>query len=299
MITLWSDIQNLKTPSISTSISGDFSRSRYHLLKCEKKPFLIQFPISNINCINRNWLSFQLCSNEKRIDNFIRHFSELNECIYKRIESRYNKPIHWDERINSSKDRVSFNACVNSSCIIYNETGERTSHRIIDLKNSVVEFIVQLSRVQLISPFDDETILYGKILLDIVQIRHNSINIVKLESYSFQNTIPVDNKKTTCAHKDYKKYFDMLKMGVPRKAVEQRIIAEGLDIGILDGKISSKKDNNINQLSILDLKNCKLKKTEVVKHKKVYKMGFGLGISFEDIQNRLKSLRKTHLLQTV
>lgn len=302
MIFFWSDIEKVKDVSLSTSVSGDTGRTRYHLLKYKKKPLIFQFPIISIISVSRNWIKFELCRNEKRIDKFVNGLTDLNDKIYKKIQSRYNKPIHWDDILNKGKERLQLDAFVSKCCLIFNDAGVQSQLKLIDLKNSAVEFIVQVSRVQIISPFDDDTTLYGKLLLDVLQIRHNSCNVAKLDTYSFQNHVNYrqgsnqDKRNILCAHDDYRKYFDMLKMGVPRKAVEQRIISEGLDIGILDGKICNESSKKPSQLSISDLKNCKLKKTEVVKEKKVYKMGFGFGISFDEIQKSLRSLRKTHLI---
>ena len=96
----------------------------------------------------------------------------------------------------------------------------------------------------------------------------------------------------------------MLKKGVPRRAVEQRMISEGIDIGVLDGKnIPLNNKNNpipINKFSVQDLKNIKLKKTS--QNKKIAKTkprkGIQLGISLDSIQNALKSLKKTNIISS-
>tara|TARA_Y100000389_G_scaffold203859_1_gene253786 strand:- start:889 stop:1569 length:681 start_codon:yes stop_codon:yes gene_type:complete len=223
--------------------------------------------------------------------------------LYRKIERKYDKKIHWDSRIVDQKvDKVRFTASLSSNCSIFNSRGERIQLPIIkDLKNHAVEFIIQLSKIQIISPFDEDNILYGKVLMEILQIRcHQSIP-TRLELYSFSNTDLIIKKSISkepikCADPSYKKYFDMIKMGVPKKAVEQRIISDGHDICILDGKLSEKKTiTKSNMLS--GLENCKLKKTKQIERKKTFnQIGFGLGISFEEIQNKLKSLRKTHFL---
>ena len=123
-------------------------------------------------------------------------------------------------------------------------------------------------------------------------------DIKPIEKYSFDN-----NEKET-PKKEYAKYFDMLKKGVPRRAVEQRMISEGIDIGVLDGKnIPLNNKNNpipINKFSVQDLKNIKLKKTS--QNKKIAKTkprkGIQLGISLDSIQNALKSLKKTNIISS-
>lgn len=307
MIFLWSNSERISNIHVSTSICGNSNCSRYHLLSINKNPVLIQFPILSINSINRNWIDFQLCCIEHKLDKFISHFSKITNNLYRTIENKYNKKIHWDGKIVDHKiDKVRFSANVSSHCSIFNSKGEKMQLPILtDLKNHAVEFIIQLSKIQVISPFDEDNILYGKILMEIIQIRcHQSIP-TRLELYSFSNinsNVKCKEKEDAgartieCADPSYKKYFDMIKMGVPKKAVEQRIISDGHDICILDGKLSEKKP--ITKLSMLSgLENCKLKKTKQIERKKTFnQIGFGLGISFEEIQKKLKSLRKTHFL---
>ncbi|GIS52913.1 MAG: hypothetical protein Ct9H90mP28_6290 [Paracoccaceae bacterium] len=107
---------------------------------------------------------------------------------------------------------------------------------------------------------DDKENLYGRILLEIAQIRRHETGFIPIQNYSFdtiqQNQGSSDNKP-----KEYAKYFSMLKMGVPRKAVEQRMISDGIDPEVLNGKIIKNKPSPIKKFSAQDFKNIRLRKT--------------------------------------
>ena len=160
------------------------------------------------------------------------------------------------------------------------------------LVKSVADFIFSVSHVRIVKPMDEDT-LYGKILFEIIQIR----------THNMKSPVP-----DTCVFESvHSKYFDMLQKGVPRQAVEQKMICDGVDISILDNKHHSTHSihtqNTASSLqqkltfSANDLKNAKLRKITPNNKKKTRpKLGIHLGISYEDIQNRLKSLRKTRLI---
>ena len=145
---------------------------------------------------------------------------------------------------------------------------------------------------------DDKENLYGRILLEIAQIRRHETGFIPIQNYSFdtiqQNQGSSDNKP-----KEYTKYFSMLKMGVPRKAVEQRMISDGIDPEVLNGKVIKNKPSPIIQkFSAQDFKNIKLKKTMPKERPKKPSKGIQLGISLDSIQNALRGLRKTNLLSS-
>ena len=52
----------------------------------------------------------------------------------------------------------------------------------------------------------------------------------------------------------------MLKIGVPRKAVEQKLVSDGIDPEVLNGKVIKNKPSPIKKFSAQDFKNIKLKK---------------------------------------
>ena len=92
----------------------------------------------------------------------------------------------------------------------------------------------------------------------------------------------------------------MLKLGVPRKAVEQRMISDGIDPEVLNGKIikNNASTPTIQKFSAQDFKNIKLKKTTPKERPKKPSKGIQLGISLDSIQNALRGLRKTNLLSS-
>ena len=168
--------------------------------------------------------------------------------------------------------------------------------------NSIVDLIFGISTIQIICPFDENDILFGRINIDILQIRKHTVC-----DYNLTENLFVNNDKYK---EEYFKYFDMLKKGVPKKAVELKMISEGLDPMILNSSYKFKSTSNIdknvitnmnkNQLKsnilVNELRNVKLKKISTAnlksKNKKL-SMGVSLGISLEAIQKSLKSLRKT------
>ena len=90
----------------------------------------------------------------------------------------------------------------------------------------------------------------------------------------------------------------MLKIGVPRKAVEQRMISDGVDPEVLNGKVIKNKPSPIKKFSAQDFKNIKLKKTMPKERPKKPSKGIQLGISLDSIQNALRGLRKTNFLSS-
>ena len=279
--------------------------SQYHniLSKSEKKGnihqndnILIQSTLSTIISKNRDWISFQMSIEETKHKEFFKSFQMLLNKIKSITQKKYNKPIIWDD-FNQSGSTITISARILSGCTLYNNLGNKQE---IDntLKNSIVDFIFVISQVQIVSSLmDDKENLYGRILLEIAQIRRHETGFIPIQNYSFdtiqQNQGSSDNKP-----KEYTKYFSMLKMGVPRKAVEQRMISDGVDTGILDGKVIKNKPSPMQKFSAQDFKNIKLKKTIPKERPKKPSKGIQLGISLDSIQNALRGLRKTNLLSS-
>ena len=297
-------IENIKV-ILSNSIPSNSYMSQYHniLSKSEKKGnihqndnILIQSPLSTIISKNRDWISFQISIEETKHKEFFKSFQMLLNRIKSITQKKYNKPIIWDD-FNQSGSTITISARILSGCTLYNNLGNKQE---IDntLKNSIVDFIFVISQVQIVSSLmDDKENLYGRILLEIAQIRRHETGFIPIQNYSFdtiqQNQGSSDNKP-----KEYTKYFSMLKMGVPRKAVEQRMISDGVDTGILDGKVIKNKPSPMQKFSAQDFKNIKLKKTMPKERPKKPTKGIQLGISLDSIQNALRGLRKTNLLSS-
>ena len=297
-------IENIKV-ILSNSIPSNSYMSQYHniLSKSEKKGnihqndnILIQSPLSTIISKNRDWISFRMSIEETKHKEFFKSFQMLINRIKSITQKKYNKPIIWDD-FNQSCSTITISARILSGCTLYNNLGNKQE---IDntLKNSIVDFIFVISQVQIVSSLmDDKENLYGRILLEIAQIRRHETGFIPIQNYSF-DTIQQNKEQPYNKSKEYAKYFSMLKIGVPRKAVEQRMISDGVDTGILDGKIIKNKPSPIKKFSAQDFKNIKLKKTIPKEKSKKPTKGIQLGISLDSIQNALRGLRKTNLLSS-
>ena len=298
-------IENIKV-ILSNSIPSNSYMSQYHniLSKSEKKGnihqndnILIQSPLSTIISKNRDWIFFRMSIEETKHKEFFKSFQMLLNKIKSITQKKYNKPIIWDD-FNQSGSTITISARILSGCTLYNNLGNKQE---IDntLKNSIVDFIFVISQVQIVSSLmDDKENLYGRILLEIAQIRKHETGFIPIQNYSFdtiqQNQGSSDNKP-----KEYAKYFNMLKLGVPRKAVEQKLVSDGIDPEVLNGKvIKNQPSPTIQKFSAQDFKNIKLKKTTPRERSKKPTKGIQLGISLDSIQNALRGLRKTNLLSS-
>ena len=297
-------IENIKV-ILSNSIPSNSYMSQYHniLSKSEKKGnihqndnILIQSTLSTIISKNRDWISFQMSIEETKHKEFFKSFQILINRIKSITQKKYNKPIIWDD-FNQSGSTITISARILPGCTLYDNIGNKQE---IDntLKNSIVDFIFVISQVQIVSSLmDDKENLYGRILLEIAQIRRHETGFIPIQNYSF-DTIQQNKEQPDNKPKEYAKYFNMLKLGVPRKAVEQRLISDGIDPEVLNGKIIKNKPSPMQKFSAQDLKNIQLKKTITKERPKKPTKGIQLGISLDSIQNALRGLRKTNLLSS-
>jgi len=298
-------LENIKV-ILSNSIPSNSYMSQYHniLSKSEKKGnihqndnILIQSTLSTIISKNRDWISFQMSIEETKHKEFFKSFQILLNRIKSITQKKYNKPIIWDD-FNQSGSTITISARILPGCTLYDNIGNKQE---IDntLKNSIVDFIFVISQVQIVSSLmDDKENLYGRILLEIAQIRRHETGFIPIQNYSF-DTIQQNKEQPDNKSKEYSKYFSMLRMGVPRKAVEQRLISDGIDPEVLNGKIiKNKPPPAIQKFSAQDFKNIKLKKTIPKEKSKKQSKGIQLGISLDSIQNALRGLRKTNLLSS-
>ena len=297
-------LENIK-PILSNSIPGDSYMSQYHniLSKSEKKGnihqndnILIQSPLSTIISKNRDWISFRMSIEETKHKEFFKSFQILIHRIKSVTQKKYNKPIIWDN-FHQSGNTITINGKILPGCTLYDNIGNKQEIENT-LKNSIVDFIFVVSKVQIVSSLmDDIDNLYGRILIEIVQIRKHETGFIPIQNYSF-DTIQQNKEQPDNKPKEYSKYFSMLRMGVPRKAVEQKLVSDGIDPEVLNGKIIKNKPSPIQKFSAQDLKNIKLKKTIPKEKSKKQSKGIQLGISLDSIQNALRGLRKTNLLSS-
>jgi hypothetical protein len=303
MIHKWSDCNAISKISIKVngSLPGYTYASFVHkIAQVDKSPILIQFPLSLISRKNKNWIIFQISLEEIANSKFNESISQMIDKIKLATQRKYSKTIFWDTAwdtscfVSNKGNSISINARMTQNCKIFEKGGECILDKI-ELINESVDLIVEISSVNIISPIITKDSLHGKIIIDVIQIRRHKLNPTILTEYAFDSVLDSNNENSTqikSAHADYNKYFDMLKKGVPRRAVEQRITCDGLDVCILDGGLS-KPPSKRKVFAASDLQSFKLKKNLIVKEKYKPKSGVHLGISFDDIQNKLKGLRKT------
>lgn len=300
-------LENIKL-KVSGSILGDRIYSQYHTIKYDKnKSVKIQSPLCKVFLKNRNWLNLRMPIEEKKYVEFIKHWTNLIKKLQKLTQNKYSKTILWDttKSYNGSK---TFSAKIFPGCL-YFDTKQNLLQLDDKIINSTVDLIFGISTIQIVCPFDEKDILFGKIIIDILQIRKHTIF-----AYNIQENLFKDNdsfKENHCQvdsnYQKYSKYFDMLKKGVPKQAIELKMSSEGVDPSILsyntsklnytskiqNNQINNKSNKTVNILAN-DLMNVKLKKvTTNLKSKKKLSMGVSLGISLEAIQNSLKNLKKT------
>ena len=124
-----------------------------------------------------------------------------------------------------SGNTLCLNGRLSPGCVLYDVNGNKLQ---IDtnLKNSTVDFIFGISLVQIVSPIDELHTLYGKIYLEIIQIRRHTFGLVPLEKYAF-DTI-AKNTNDSRQSNEYDKYFDMLPSVVRTLHCRIRIHLESL-----------------------------------------------------------------------
>jgi len=290
-------------PKISSSVIGNRIYSQYHTIKYDKnKSIKIQSPLCKVFMKNKNWLNIRMTIEKKQNKLFVEHLNKLMNKLQNITQNKYTKKIIW-ENIKSYDGSKIMNCKLEHGCL-YFDNNKNLLEIDNTIVNSIVDLIFGISTIQIICPFDENDILFGKINIDILQIRKHMVYDYNLTEHLF-----VNNEKYK---EEYFKYFDMLKKGVPKKAVELKMISEGLDPMVLNSSYKLKSNSNSNfdknlinnmnknqfksKILVNELRNVKLKKVSTTNLKsktKKLSMGVSLGISLEAIQNSLKSLRKT------
>jgi len=298
------ELEDIK-PKISSSVIGNRIYSQYHTIKYDKnKSIKIQSPLCKVFMKNKNWLNIRMTIEEKQNKLFVEHLNKLMNKLQSITQNKYTKKIIW-ENIKSYDGSKILNCKLENGCL-YFDNNKNLLEIDNTIVNSTVDLILGISTIQIICPFDENDILFGKINIDILQIRKHTVCDYNLTEHMFINTDKYKDK--------YFKYFDMLKKGVPKKAVELKMISEGIDPKILNNfnsnsnknlnlnnNLNTTLGNNLNKNKLNspifanELKNVKLKKVVTTNSKtksKKISMGVSLGISLDAIQNSLKNLRK-------
>ena len=122
MIIHWKHIEKIKKVQILNSFPSHLSF--HHMVRYENEPLVIQFPISYVKAINRNWMNFEISFQENLLNTFICQLSNIYKIIHKKIESQYAKPINWDtdlEKISCNYKKMGFNGFFNQHCKIFDD----------------------------------------------------------------------------------------------------------------------------------------------------------------------------------
>lgn len=220
----------------------------------------IPFGINSYN--NKKYLDISLLNIEcdPEMKEFKKFICSMNEQVKKKIKSKFKKGKHLMTFKNSLKkttnnffpDRIRLS--INENILVYNDFKRKISFDCIQPK---------IYSKMLISPkciwFTNKD--FG-IVWNILQVKIYDKLI--LDEYSFidddqkqdQNQNENKNHTQTQQYVDkdlenderYKKYFRMLKMGVPSGAVKHKMTTDGINPGILDGNtdpLPEKPKNNI------------------------------------------------------
>ena len=243
-------------------------------------PYGIKKTQNNKNIID---LSFQNIENDKSQLNFHKNL----EYIYNTVYNKYK----YDYIVNKFLKNTDFNDClrlkINDNTKIFDE-----SKNIIEkIENySYGNFIIELEGLWL----NEENIwfqwnlLQGKVRLP-----------THLTEYSFIDEI-IDHKKRD------DKYDKMLKMGVPKEAVErQKLLDNKMSKSVSNripppppppppGILPEKKINSIPKIKASDLRNVVLKKSKPIEKKPIKKdPNHFEPPTLEELQTTLSRLRKT------
>ena len=207
------DIDNV-SPIIQNSVPGNSFMSQYHKISYvhrKKEQFIyIQSTIGTVLSKNKNWISLKISIEEKKHTLFFKTLLNLTQKIKTITQHKYKKHIIWDDNMNHiSGNTIILNGRITQECSIF-DTQRNTSILNPSISNNVIDVIFSFSYVQIVSPLDEIDTLYGKIIIEIVQIRIHNHTISPLEQYAFDTT---HNKHNST----YNTYFDMLQKGVPRK----------------------------------------------------------------------------------
>lgn len=292
-------LKRVKPTVIGSITSCNYSQYHRITVNDKKSSILIQSPITTITNKNGNWISFKISIEETLHKNFINALFVFFNKVYDKIQKRYQKLIQFDKPFIVG-NTVTFYASMVNGCQIYDASGILSNDS--PQKSSPAEFIFCLSQVQVSSTIDSPDELYGRILIEIVQVRLHDINAKALRELSFIDTnkadIPTKIEQEQVEGQvieGYEKYFKMLKMGIPKAAVKQRMLTEGAEPDVLDGKTPSAL-KPIQTFDATHLRSKILKKTEKIVKKTQLKGGIGLGLSLDTIQSALTGLRKTRFL---
>ena len=295
----------------------------------KKKLSYFQTPLGSITHVSNNTLTVLFSTLDKKnlafkndvLNMFIKTHALLrHQCPNHKIELVSPITDHHDDKFSMMFDKannVSFFEC------------DKISSEFHILVSHAYDFIIQYSKVKILSDVCEEKNKKNKknknakMIFTMCQIRrHDTTTNIKFmpcallprsipNSTTLQSS-PLQSKEVEEPHENsfirHPKlgiYFKMLQKKVPIQAVKQKMYLDKVSEEILNFKSHDIIPENILQtysdddksnmlIEMMENKKNELKKTEtnVVKYR-----GYDLGISLEDITNRLFGLKKTNLLK--
>lgn len=279
---------NIKLLSIKNKIN--YKKKKIYPLKYDNKPLIVQSPIVylpwGINEYNSLDISLDIENKNNKKDklfNFYKFIKNI-ENYFKSLIFFKKKKFHSSIKPNNYYPdllRISFNK---NDTIIFDENKNKLNYNKI-LPKSFVKLIIQIAYIWI---NNDK---YG-IKWNVSQIKLYINIIFKPIEYSF---IESDDETENSANNElYNKYFKMIKMGIPKIAVINKMKLNGVDPSILENKsLNSHSESNKNNF-ILELKKNKLKKSKILlkKNSKQYSRTNNFIIKPEDLLNAINKIKK-------
>lgn len=220
--------------------------------------------------------------NKENDDNCLNFINTLND-IFEKVKKRYKKEYH----VNNFLKGTTYNECmrlkISPNCLLFDT--ERNKIKNVDSFSYGI-FLIELHGIWI---NDNEMwiqwyLIQGKI-----------IKPIEINDYLIVEDKEINNKELD-------KYDKMIKMGVPKEAVERQ---KNVDLGIVNKKSNvsippppplpnlSNKEFKINKIKADDLKNVKLKKPKPLKDKIVKEDNKHFEPpTLEELQTTLSRLKK-------
>ena len=308
---------NTIKPEFSRCIPGYTIGCHEYFISTNKNPLYIQFPPCKVVALNKSSIFMVFSSIDNYIDTFFSELEVLRKTIVKKIEQKNrNIVINWSSPIynNVNDSKIPFRAYIDTQLKIYNYSKEVISSDVNLLNQNYIDSIIEIEKIQLKSSYllENNKRYVGTIIFKVVQIRipnsfeHLKTPLITVTSseYNTKTSHPMQKEGTFISHPLYSKYFRMLRHGIPKQAVKQKLLMENIPITLLDYSESDmvpdtmKQDlprhDNIN----LQLKNKHLQETvKIVKNKDNKLRKTTHGITLADILTKIKLLRKTGFMK--
>lgn len=248
------DIRNI---SVNKKISH-FSESYRHYIKYKKKEsLLIQTPRLTLlygitTCGFNKYIDFNLFSHDKEINLFQKKIKKINNYIIRRINKDLDKKIYIDNfKLSETKnERIRF--FLSNDTLFFDENKQKIYENTIKASNHVKLIITPVYL------WYNNTI-YG-IRWEILQLKQY-ICVPVLTTYSFIDSPsapppppPPPPLPLATPPSEYIPFLDLIKRGVPKQAVKNKLMTLNMDPTILDKSYSqiNIKLNNTSKNKLMD-----------------------------------------------